>query len=93
MHWPCLATTLVPRYTARRLSISTRVMGRTYGVNVLLIQGYKSYSQLLQDAITALNTLQSNFAIVDAIRKSGRSLNQNAIPEMVEWCRRIGYEV
>lgn len=42
--------------------------------------------------MTCLNTLQSNFAIVDAIRKSGRKLNEQAIPEMVEWCRKIGYE-
>ena len=93
MHWSCLAATFLPRYTTRRFSINTRVMGRTYGVSIFPIEGYKSYSQFLQDAIAALNTLQSNFAIVDAIRKSGRSLNQNAIPEMVEWCWRIGYEV
>lgn len=44
-------------------------------------------------AVAALNTLQSNFAIVDAIRKSGVGMNKQAIPEMIEWCRRIGYEV
>ncbi|KAF2218941.1 putative tetrahydrofolylpolyglutamate synthase [Elsinoe ampelina] len=43
-------------------------------------------------AVQALNTLQSNFQIVDAIRKSGRGMNQNAIPEMIEWTKRIGYE-
>lgn len=43
--------------------------------------------------MAALNTLQSNFSIVDAIRKSGRGMNKNAIPEMIEWCRKIGYEV
>jgi folylpolyglutamate synthase len=41
----------------------------------------------------ALNTLQSNFSIVDAIRKSGRGMNKQAIPEMIEWCHRVGYEV
>ena len=46
-----------------------------------------------QDAVTALNTLQSNFAIVDAIRKSGKGMNKKAIPEMIEWCRKGGYEV
>ncbi|KAK4693352.1 folylpolyglutamate synthase, partial [Lecanoromycetidae sp. Uapishka_2] len=46
----------------------------------------------LQEAVQALNTLQSNFATIDAIRKSGRSMNKNSIPEMIEWCRRIGYE-
>ncbi|KAI9712164.1 MAG: hypothetical protein M1812_007002 [Candelaria pacifica] len=45
-----------------------------------------------QDAVTALNTLQSNFSIVDAIRKSGRGMNKQAIPEMLEWCRKLGYE-
>ncbi|KAL2038255.1 hypothetical protein N7G274_008904 [Stereocaulon virgatum] len=44
------------------------------------------------DAITALNTLQSNFSIVNQMRKEGRSLNKNAIPEMIEWLRRIGYQ-
>lgn len=47
----------------------------------------------MQAAVAALNTLQSNFAIVDAIRKSGRGMNQQAIPEMLEWCRKAGYEV
>lgn len=42
--------------------------------------------------MAALNTLQSNFAIVNAIRTSGGSLNQQALPEMVEWCRRAGYK-
>lgn len=46
-----------------------------------------------QAAVTALNTLQSNFAIVDAIRKSGLGMNKNAIPEMLEWFRKAGYEV
>ncbi|KAI9726313.1 MAG: Folylpolyglutamate synthetase [Chrysothrix sp. TS-e1954] len=43
-------------------------------------------------AIGSLNTLQSNFAVVDAIRKSGRGMNKNAIPEMIEWTSRIGYK-
>ncbi|KAF2110442.1 putative tetrahydrofolylpolyglutamate synthase [Lophiotrema nucula] len=43
-------------------------------------------------AVAALNTLQSNFSIVDAIRKSGKGMNKQAIPEMLEWCRKIGYE-
>ncbi|KAF2632575.1 FolC bifunctional protein [Macroventuria anomochaeta] len=43
-------------------------------------------------AVAALNMLQSNFAIVDAIRKSGRGMNKAAIPEMIEWCSKIGYK-
>jgi len=46
-----------------------------------------------QAAVAALNTLQSNFSIVDAIRKSGKGMNKQAIPEMLEWCRKIGYKV
>ncbi|KAF6223092.1 hypothetical protein HO173_013305 [Letharia columbiana] len=49
-------------------------------------------SRTYADAVAALNTLQTNFAIVDAIRNSGKGMNKNSIPEMVEWCRRIGYE-
>lgn len=41
----------------------------------------------------ALNSLQSNFSVVDAIRKSGQGMNKLAIPEMIEWCRKLGYEV
>lgn len=44
-------------------------------------------------AIAALNTLQSNHATVDAVRKLGPGANAQAIPEVVEWCRRIGYQV
>jgi hypothetical protein len=46
-----------------------------------------------QAAVAALNTLQSNFSIIDAIRKSGQSSNEKAIPEMLEFARRIGYQV
>lgn len=44
-------------------------------------------------AVAALNTLQSNFSIVDAIRKSGKGMNQNAIPEMIDWVNKTGYKV
>ncbi|ERF75968.1 hypothetical protein EPUS_01334 [Endocarpon pusillum Z07020] len=49
-------------------------------------------SRTYADAVASLNTLQSNFAVVDAIRKSGRSMNKLAIPEMVEWVQKIGYQ-
>lgn len=44
-------------------------------------------------AVTALNGLQSNFSIVEAIRKAGPGWNQRALPEMIVWVRRVGYEV
>ncbi|KAI9807880.1 MAG: hypothetical protein M1825_005186 [Sarcosagium campestre] len=44
------------------------------------------------EAVAALNTLQSNHATLEAIRRSGRSMNTEAIPEMIEWCRKAGYD-
>lgn len=48
----------------------------------------KSY----QDAVTALNSLQSNYANIMAVRESGDRKNQMNIWEMQEWSRRIGYK-
>lgn len=66
-------------------------MGRSYAVRVT--PSSVPTTDGSQEAVAALNTLQSNFAIVDAIRKSGRSMNKQAIPEMIDWCQRTGYEV
>lgn len=44
-------------------------------------------------AVAALNSLQSNHSIVEAIKKRGPGWNRLAIPEMIEWVRRIGHEV
>ncbi|KAE8224344.1 hypothetical protein CF326_g8052 [Tilletia indica] len=49
--------------------------------------GPRSYTA----AIEALNTLQSNAAAIEAIRKSGGKLNDLALPEMIEYLARIGY--
>ncbi|KAH3902330.1 related to Folylpolyglutamate synthase [Saccharomycodes ludwigii] len=46
-----------------------------------------------QDAITALNSLQSNYANIMAIRATGNRKNMMNIWEMQEWSRRIGYLV
>lgn len=46
-----------------------------------------------QDAITALNSLQSNFATIEKIRQSKEEKSRQSIPEMIEWLRRIGYQV
>lgn len=43
-------------------------------------------------AVTVLNGLQSNFSIVEAIRKAGPGSNKSSIPDMITWVRRIGYE-
>ncbi|KAF8419433.1 folylpolyglutamate synthase, partial [Tirmania nivea] len=44
-----------------------------------------------EDAITALNTLQSNASILAAIRSSGRKLNDLSLVEMRSYLSRIGY--
>ncbi|KAF2142172.1 uncharacterized protein K452DRAFT_287390 [Aplosporella prunicola CBS 121167] len=61
--------------------------------NLRLLSTSATMARDYNAAVSALNTLQSNFSIVDAIRKSGRGMNQNAIPEMIEWSRKAGYEV
>ncbi|KAJ6256781.1 hypothetical protein Dda_8648 [Drechslerella dactyloides] len=44
------------------------------------------------DAITALNGLQSNFAVLEAARRDPARSSALAMPEMIEWLRRAGYE-
>lgn len=44
-------------------------------------------------AIDALNGLQSNAQVIDAIRKSGGKGGDVQLREQVEYMRRIGYEV
>ncbi|KAI5304172.1 Folylpolyglutamate synthetase [Ascosphaera pollenicola] len=44
------------------------------------------------DAVAALNTLQSNFATIEAIRKSGKVNNDIALTQMIDWAAKIGYK-
>lgn len=53
----------------------------------------RAMSRTYADAIAALNTLQSNAAVVEHIKKTGRVKYDQAIPEMAAWCKRIGYSV
>jgi folylpolyglutamate synthase len=46
-----------------------------------------------QDAIHYLNTLQSNAAHLEAARAAGNKKTDIAIPEMIAYLERIGYEV
>ncbi|KAF9115106.1 Folylpolyglutamate synthetase [Mortierella sp. AM989] len=43
------------------------------------------------DAVDKLNGLQTNFAALEAVRSSGGGANKHAIPEMVEFVQRSGY--
>jgi predicted XRE-type DNA-binding protein len=74
---------------ARRLS-SALYLRRT----PLLFLHTRAMSQrTYTDAITRLNTLQSNVATLDALRASGGRMSEFAIPEMLEYLARIGYQV
>lgn len=44
-------------------------------------------------AISCLNKLQTNFAVIEEMNKSGKPLrDEDLVPEMLEWTRRIGYK-
>lgn len=51
---------------------------------IMLQRSYKA-------AVGLLNSLQSNFATIELVRKSGATRNEMLVPEMVEWVRRAGY--
>ncbi|KAB8239712.1 tetrahydrofolate synthase [Aspergillus alliaceus] len=66
--------------------------------NYSLIRRFSSHptrmSRNYEAAIAALNSLQTNFAVVQQLRESGdrRQMNLRSLPETVEWLRRIGYQ-
>jgi folylpolyglutamate synthase len=43
-------------------------------------------------AVAALNDLQTNSAVVAEVRKHGKSMNDDSIPDMLRWLKKIGYE-
>ncbi|KAF8923857.1 Mur ligase [Dissophora ornata] len=43
------------------------------------------------DAVDKLNCLQTNFAVLEAVRTSGGSVNKNSLPEVVAYVERTGY--
>lgn len=45
------------------------------------------------DAINLLNSLQSNAAVIEAIRKGGGKSGDQLMEEMIEYLTRIGYQV
>lgn len=51
----------------------------------------KPESHSYEYALRLLDTLQSNRAIRSSVERSPGDSNQNAIPEMLEWLRRAGY--
>ncbi|KAI8821993.1 Mur ligase [Fimicolochytrium jonesii] len=46
-----------------------------------------------EDAVQALNSLQTNAAVLEQLRKAGNAMNQRSMPEMIQYVERIGYKV
>jgi folylpolyglutamate synthase len=46
-----------------------------------------------RDAISLLDVLASNRTVVSMIQNSDRDMNQDAIPEMLDWVRKAGYTI
>ncbi|KAG0308188.1 Folylpolyglutamate synthetase [Dissophora globulifera] len=44
------------------------------------------------DAVDKLNGLQTNFAVLEAVRTSGGSINKNSLPEVIAFVERAGYK-
>lgn len=58
------------------------------------VQGTMAHStRTYSEALTLLDTLQSNREIVSQVQSSNRDMNQDAIPEMLAWVRKAGYAV
>ncbi|CEP11744.1 hypothetical protein [Parasitella parasitica] len=45
-----------------------------------------------KDAVDKLNSLQSNAALLEKLRKAGPRMNEKSLPEMRDYFRRIGYQ-
>ena len=71
------------------LSPPSPSLRRLLTVSFLRPMSTRSYSE----AVDALNSLQSNAAVLDALRASGGKSSSLAIPEMLEYLQRIGYNV
>ncbi|CCJ28965.1 unnamed protein product [Pneumocystis jirovecii] len=50
-------------------------------------------SRSYKDAISALNTLQTNSQVLRTISNSKEDLNKQSLSQMVEWLHRIGYKI
>jgi folylpolyglutamate synthase len=52
----------------------------------------RRYTSSYEDAVVLLKCLESNRNVVNAISTSSRDMNLDAIPEMMSWMRKAGYE-
>ncbi|CAZ83402.1 unnamed protein product [Tuber melanosporum] len=71
---------------------STLLKKRQYTTTFYRTMASTQFPKTYEGAVAALNTLQSNFALLDEIRKSGMKMNSSAMAEMVESVRQLGYK-
>jgi hypothetical protein len=71
---------------SRTYSVRLHAAAFAHGKNLLL-------TQHLQDAVDALNTLQTPFAVIEARRKAGIRPDASSIAEMRTYLGRIGHTV
>ena len=78
------------RIPTQRRSMATK-MERTYSVSTSTSTNFARLTA--QDALDCLNSLQSNYQTIQAFMKSGGNKSDRAIPEMLDYTSRIGYQV
>jgi folylpolyglutamate synthase len=89
---PAVAATNVSSFTSVPSNSDSNLNSNSNSNSNSNLTDKKMNRRTYKEAINALNTLQSNFATIDAVRKSGINRNSMLMPEMIEWVRRIGYK-
>ena len=82
--WLALCSTAFMQRGATRLWQTRWQIPRQYTTMPSATRNYAA-------AIDALNSLQSNAATIEAIRRSGKTVNELNEPEMTEYLQRIGH--
>ncbi|ESZ90516.1 hypothetical protein SBOR_9102 [Sclerotinia borealis F-4128] len=76
----------------RNVAAEPFLYARSFQHHIRFSSGMASKDRSYEDAIKLLDTLQSNRAIVSSISNTSKDMNLHAIPEMLEWTRKAGYE-
>ncbi|RAL62439.1 hypothetical protein DID88_005005 [Monilinia fructigena] len=76
----------------RKVAAEPFLCARSFQHHVRFASRMAPKDRSYEDAVALLNTLQSNRAIVSSISNTSNNMNLYAIPEMLEWTRKAGYE-
>ena len=76
----------------RNVAAEPCLRNRSLQLHIRFSSSMASKGRSYQDAIALLDTLQSNRTIVSSISSTSTDMNLYAIPEMLEWTRKAGYE-